>query len=270
MLGYHLRHPCQARGVGWLCVSLSSCSPMTYSRGGTGRRTGGREARRPRLARPYRSQDLGRLPRPLKTSLLRQASQRAALAAGDGSRVPSASSAAMAASVPEYGRQSYWEARHRSERDFDWYLVDFPRISPLLGAYASQSHSIFEAGCGTSTLARDLYDNGYGKVTAVDYSRSAVDAQRAAQGGDGRRPGLSYELADLRRYVPESPPPGGCPCRARPFVATSSRRARRRLGTPPRRATADAAPAPSSPPPKPCRLAQAGRRRQRAIRRGHR
>ena len=155
----------------------------------------------------------------------------------------------MAASVPEYGRQSYWEARHRSERDFDWYLVDFPRISPLLGAYASQSHSIFEAGCGTSTLARDLYDNGYGKVTAVDYSRSAVDAQRAAQGGDGRRPGLSYELADLRRYVPESPPPSGCPCRARPFVATSSRRARRRLGTPPRRATADAAPAPSSPPP---------------------
>lgn len=105
----------------------------------------------------------------------------------------------MAAAVTEYGRQDYWEARHQSEREFDWYLVNFPRIRPLFGAYVHKSHTIFEAGCGSSTLARDIYDGGYVDITAVDYAKSAVDVQQRTSGGDSRRPGLSYKHADVRR-----------------------------------------------------------------------
>ncbi|KAL9184465.1 hypothetical protein ACHAXT_002551 [Thalassiosira profunda] len=89
----------------------------------------------------------------------------------------------------QFGTKSYWDQMYEGMGDFaadeySWYF-GFEVIKPLLEEYVGASSrtekaelSILLPGCGNDPLLLDLYNAGYRRLTAFDYSAGAIDRQR--------------------------------------------------------------------------------------------
>lgn len=77
----------------------------------------------------------------------------------------------------EYGKQSYWEERFKTEEEYEW-LVSYQDIKSQIQPYVHISNKILLVGCGNSSFSADLYDDGYTNITSLDYSKNVIDAMR--------------------------------------------------------------------------------------------
>ena len=100
------------------------------------------------------------------------------LAAAGGRREP----------VSSYGKREYWQQRYAANSaPLEWFvsladvLHDVPTLAQLLSNRAGKRARVLELGCGTSSLAAELWDLGFRDVVAVDYDEQAIAAQRARQ-----------------------------------------------------------------------------------------
>lgn len=101
--------------------------------------------------------------------------------------------------LPGYGGgTSYWDKRYLgSTAPFEW-LETFADLRPHIDCVScgNKDISILDAGCGSSLLAEDLYDDGYRMVTCIDNSpvvvQQMVERQRKAA-----RPELRWLCMDV-------------------------------------------------------------------------
>jgi len=96
----------------------------------------------------------------------------------------------------QFGTKSYWDAMYEGMGDFDadeysWYY-GFEVVKPYLldytandGAVVSNKKqdkstiSILIPGCGNDPMLIDLYNAGYHRLTAFDYSEGAIERQKS-------------------------------------------------------------------------------------------
>jgi hypothetical protein len=73
----------------------------------------------------------------------------------------------------EYSERGYWEERYRvGVAPFDWYM-DYPALKPALAQLVptlSASSRVLLVGCGTSPLGEQLFDDGFERLTLVDFA----------------------------------------------------------------------------------------------------
>lgn len=81
--------------------------------------------------------------------------------------------------MPNYGEPDYWEKRYQEQRGrtFDW-LEDFNALRPFLSVLLKQDSKILNLGCGNSTLAEELFANGFKNIVNVDISEEAIRQMR--------------------------------------------------------------------------------------------
>ena len=95
----------------------------------------------------------------------------------------------------EYGAPAFWDRRYMlSEEPFDWYH-GYDYIRPLIKKYAEPEHMILIIGCGNSTLAAEMYDDGYANIECVDISRVVID-QMMEKYKDSR-PEIKWQQLDV-------------------------------------------------------------------------
>ena len=99
--------------------------------------------------------------------------------------------------MAQYGRPEYWEDRYqKDEESFDWYQK-WEQLKPYIEkAIPNKKGIILNAGCGNSTLAEDMYEDGFDKIINIDISntviRSMVDKYK------DRYPLMPYKIMDVK------------------------------------------------------------------------
>ena len=95
----------------------------------------------------------------------------------------------------QFGTKSYWDAMYEGMGDFSadeysWYF-GFEVLKPYLLEYTANDDdndnskqdrstiSILIPGCGNDPLLLDLYNAGYHRLTAFDYSAGAIERQKS-------------------------------------------------------------------------------------------
>ena len=86
--------------------------------------------------------------------------------------------------MANYGKVEYWEDRYQKDKEqFDW----LQRFNPPIGNgdmrdiilnVAPHSAQILIVGCGTSRMPEEMYEEGYGSLTSIDISYSAIKIQQ--------------------------------------------------------------------------------------------
>ncbi|CAH0557061.1 unnamed protein product [Brassicogethes aeneus] len=91
----------------------------------------------------------------------------------------------------EFKQKEYWDSffQKRGNKAFEWY-GEYPELAEHLHKYTKKQDEILIAGCGNSTLGRDLYDIGYEKITNIDISQIAIRQMLSQTEKD--RPNLKY------------------------------------------------------------------------------
>ncbi|UYV81966.1 ECE2 [Cordylochernes scorpioides] len=74
----------------------------------------------------------------------------------------------------EYNEIEYWNTRYSNENSKDW-LGKYSAFSHLINKHVKTSDKILMLGCGNSTLAEDMYKDGYHHITNIDYSPVVID-----------------------------------------------------------------------------------------------
>ncbi len=74
-----------------------------------------------------------------------------------------------------------------------------PLFEQLLKSRLQSKARVLEIGCGTSSLAADLWDMGFRDITACDYLEAPIRAQQERQVGSGRK--VVYEVMDMRQLT---------------------------------------------------------------------
>ena len=96
-----------------------------------------------------------------------------------------------------------WDAYHVENAEEEWLLpyqgVLQERLREKLCGLPP-SAPLLELGCGTSSLAAKLYDDGWRDVKALDISRHCVQVARKRHGGK-QRPGLQFAVGDARKLA---------------------------------------------------------------------
>mmetsp|Transcript_19498 Transcript_19498/g.23358 ORF Transcript_19498/g.23358 Transcript_19498/m.23358 type:complete len:230 (+) Transcript_19498:77-766(+) len=103
--------------------------------------------------------------------------------------------------MPEYGHKAYWEDRYATSGStlFDWYM-DYDGVLPSCKPYIAHDSDILIIGCGNSNLSEELYDDGYKKITSIDYSEVAISLMSTRS--INTRPELKYLVMDATVMQP--------------------------------------------------------------------
>ena len=93
-------------------------------------------------------------------------------------RSRAATAAVAMSTAPNYGSLSYWDERYSAEdgKSFDWYQ-DYSTLKPALQTHLKRHIPDFEIlipGCGNSSLASELYADGFTNITSVDISSVVI------------------------------------------------------------------------------------------------
>ena len=74
-----------------------------------------------------------------------------------------------------FGSPGFWDERYYVNCEpFEWYH-DYAALKPLLEQFMTKEMHILLVGCGSSEMARDMYEDGYTSLFNVDISRVVVD-----------------------------------------------------------------------------------------------
>lgn len=99
-------------------------------------------------------------------------------------------------------RHAHWQSTYaaKGEREVSWFQ-DSPLPSlALIEEVATPSSSIIDIGGGASRLADSLLQRGFGDVTVLDVSSSALASARARIGGEAGR--IAWIVADITAWEP--------------------------------------------------------------------
>jgi SAM-dependent methyltransferase len=105
--------------------------------------------------------------------------------------------------TPQDAGKDHWQKVYgtRAETEVSWYQPRPARSLELIAAYApDRATPAIDIGAGASTLAQHLLDAGYGDVTVVDISETAIARTRARIGD---RKGAHYIVADMTAWMPD-------------------------------------------------------------------
>ncbi|CAM4792081.1 unnamed protein product [Rotaria magnacalcarata] len=83
-------------------------------------------------------------------------------------------------------KQSYWNKRFLTEDSFEWF-GDCSRLYPILDLYlkSSPSYLLLHLGCGSSSLAEEMYKRHYCHlILNADYSFGILDKRRSIKEND--------------------------------------------------------------------------------------
>lgn len=80
--------------------------------------------------------------------------------------------------MPEYAKKEYWNKQYAEKDEYDWYINYSDLRSYLISAMPSKDAVVLIVGCGNSTLAADLYKDGYKNIECVDYSDVVISKMR--------------------------------------------------------------------------------------------
>lgn len=96
--------------------------------------------------------------------------------------------------------QTHWEKIYTEKAPdaVSWYRPHLETSLALIGqAAAGRSASVMDVGGGESTLVDDLLGAGYGNVTVLDISQTAIDANRKRLGKASER--VRWLVADITK-----------------------------------------------------------------------
>lgn len=96
----------------------------------------------------------------------------------------------------------HWENvyKTRAAHDVSWYQPRPQTSLRLLAPYASADGAVVDVGAGGSTLADGLLEQGWGHVTSLDVSSTALLAGRARLRAEPR---AHFVVSDLLTWTPE-------------------------------------------------------------------
>ena len=101
--------------------------------------------------------------------------------------------------------QTHWEEIYKEKATdaVSWYRPHLEVSLALIeqvasGRFAGRSASIIDVGGGESTLVDDLLARGYGDITVLDISQTAIDANRKRLGKASER--VRWLVADVTRF----------------------------------------------------------------------
>jgi trans-aconitate methyltransferase len=103
----------------------------------------------------------------------------------------------------DLSRGAHWENvyRTKSEREVSWFQeTPSTSLELIRSVAASRQSAIIDIGGGASRLVDALIDEGYGAVTVLDLSESALAAARARLGQTAA--GVTWIVADVVRWKP--------------------------------------------------------------------
>ena len=80
--------------------------------------------------------------------------------------------------MPSYSEKRYWDRVYekKANEKYDWYC-EYPQFRQFL-KHIPKSARILIVGCGNSALPQDLWQDGYHKLTCIDYSKVIIDKMR--------------------------------------------------------------------------------------------
>lgn len=87
----------------------------------------------------------------------------------------------MALFKVHFGKKIYWDERYQTvDNIFEWYHP-YPLLRDVITQYIGDAEQpkILVAGCGTSKLSEELFNEGYRRIVSVDSSQQCVDIMRA-------------------------------------------------------------------------------------------
>mmetsp|Transcript_7813 Transcript_7813/g.6980 ORF Transcript_7813/g.6980 Transcript_7813/m.6980 type:complete len:210 (+) Transcript_7813:98-727(+) len=77
--------------------------------------------------------------------------------------------------MAQYGKASYWDERYTKDPEpFDWYQR-YSGIRDFVNQYIKREDQILIAGCGTSRLTENMFEDGYTSITNIDISRVVIE-----------------------------------------------------------------------------------------------
>ena len=80
--------------------------------------------------------------------------------------------------MAQYGTAAYWEGRYAKDSEpFDWLQrYSSPLLREVITTHVPKAAAVLVPGCGSSTLAEDMVDDGFtGGIASVDISRTVID-----------------------------------------------------------------------------------------------
>ncbi len=99
------------------------------------------------------------------------------------------------------GLEQHWDDIYRTKKseDLGWY-EPFPSTLALVQRFSSPSDPVIDIGGGDSRMVDVLTEAGYGDLTVLDVSDSALTRARSRLGSAGRS--VSWVRADVTRWEP--------------------------------------------------------------------
>jgi hypothetical protein len=101
--------------------------------------------------------------------------------------------------MEDLSKQSYWDKRFLTEDSFEWF-GDCSRLYPVLDLYLKSSPSfvLLHLGCGSSSLAEEMYHRQYCHlIFNVDYSFGILDKRRSIKNKDYLIEWLALDMRSL-------------------------------------------------------------------------
>lgn len=101
-------------------------------------------------------------------------------------------------------RKQHWEQvyRSRSPQEVSWYqAAPSPSLEMIEDAAGGDRAAVIDIGGGASVLVDHLLDRGFGDVTVLDISRSALEFAKQRLGP--RAAAVHWIEADVTQYIPE-------------------------------------------------------------------
>mmetsp|Transcript_6772 Transcript_6772/g.9189 ORF Transcript_6772/g.9189 Transcript_6772/m.9189 type:complete len:245 (+) Transcript_6772:282-1016(+) len=99
--------------------------------------------------------------------------------------------------MTDYGDKAFWDARYLccGSLLFEWYL-EYEQLKESLYALVQPrpEQQILIVGCGNSAVGESLYDEGFRKITSIDYSEPCISLMKTRSANT--RPELKYFTVD--------------------------------------------------------------------------
>ena len=106
--------------------------------------------------------------------------------------------------VSQFGRDEYWRQRYEGgSQTFEWFvsleecLLQAPMVRGLLESRVRMQARVLEIGCGTSSVAEQLWDMGFRHVTAIDNQPKAIAFCQERQKQKDRQ--IDYQVGDMTK-----------------------------------------------------------------------
>ena len=85
--------------------------------------------------------------------------------------------------VADFGSARFYDDFYSDELEpFEWYHP-YAMIRGIIRRYASEEEAILNLGCGNSRMTEDMVEDGYERITSVDFSRICIDQMQEKYAG---------------------------------------------------------------------------------------